>query len=153
MVAALVQRPRLMSIDRRRATRIQVCIPATIEVLAGLPAHGGLDTGYERLVVPPELAGSRFEGTILDLSSDGARLSASNLPPLLSRLSVHFTLPDYGDTLAVCVVMWRRAPSAAPAPSPDEPQGASGFGVLFEVVDLGVRKCIADMVNRAPPQP
>jgi hypothetical protein len=134
-----------MSTDRRRATRIQVSIPAKVEVLSDLPAHGGLDTGYERLVVPADLAGARFEATIWDLSTDGARMSAGTLPLLLSRLSVRFSLPEHGEVLAVCVVMWCRAQP--------EPPANSGFGVLFEAVDLGVRKCIADMVNRAPPEP
>jgi hypothetical protein len=119
-----------------------------VEVLGDVPARGGFDPGYERLVVPSGAAGARFEATILDLSTTGARLSAGEPPPLLSRLSMTFSLPDYERALAVCVVMWRRDPSAAPPLHSDDPPGSAGFGVSFEAVDLGVRKCIADMVSR-----
>jgi hypothetical protein len=138
------------SSDRRRAARVRVCIPATVEVLGDMPAHGGFDTGYERLVVPTGLAGARFEAIIRDLSTSGARLSASELPSLLSRLSVVFSLPGYEKALAVCIVMWRRAKPATPSAHGDEPPDFEGFGVQFEAVDIGVRKCIADMVSRGP---
>jgi PilZ domain len=134
--------------ERRRAPRVRVHVPATVEVLGGLPAHGGLDTGYERLVVPAAMAGARFAAIIEDLSTTGARLGASELPPLLSRLSVVFSLPGHERALAACVVMWRREKGAtSSAPAGALPESAS-FGVSFEALDLGVRKCIADMVSR-----
>ncbi len=136
--------------DRRRAARVRVCVPASIEVLGEMPARGGFDTGYERLVVPADMAGSRFDATILDLSTNGARLSAANLPPLLSRLSVQFSLAGYGAALAVCIVMWRRSKPEGPPTNPDDGPGSPEFGVLFEAVDIGVRKCIGDLVGREP---
>ncbi len=134
--------------DRRRAARVRVSIPASVEVLGDPHKQGGFDTGYERLVVPADMAGARFEATILDLSINGARLSASKMPALLSRLSLSFSLPGYGRALAVCMVMWRRT-AEAQAPG-TESAGEPGFGVLFEAVDIGVRKCIADLVSQSP---
>jgi hypothetical protein len=134
--------------DRRRAVRIRVGIPATVEVLGDPHRQGGFDAGYERLVVPADMAGARFDATILDLSINGARLGTSNLPALLSRLSLTFSLPGYGRALAVCMVMWRR--TAAEPQSPGSDAGEPGFGVLFEAVDIGVRKGIADLVSASP---
>jgi hypothetical protein len=139
--------------DRRRAARVLVCMPATVEVLGDPPARGGFDAGYERLVVPADMAGARFEATIRDLSIDGARLSATQLPPLLSRLSLSFSLPGYERALAVCMVMWRRTTPEPSSPAAEEAPEAPGFGVLFEAVDIGVRKCIADLVSRSPDVP
>jgi hypothetical protein len=136
--------------DRRRAARVRVSIPATVEVLGDPHKHGGFDTGYERLVVPADMAGARFDATILDLSINGARLGASKFPALLSRLSLAFSLPGYGGALAVCMVMWRRTTPEAQSAGSDAGQGELGFGVLFEAVDIGVRKCIADLVSRSP---
>jgi hypothetical protein len=95
-------------------------MPASVEVLGDLPAQGGLDTGYERLVVPADVAEARV-----------------------------FSLPGHERALAVCVVMGRRAQPADPPPHADE-QSSPIFGVSFEAVDLGVRKCIAEMVSRGP---
>jgi hypothetical protein len=61
---------------------------------------------------------------------------------------VVFSLPGYERALAVCVVMWRREKGAiSPTSAGALPESAT-FGVSFEAVDLGVRKCIADMVSR-----
>jgi hypothetical protein len=136
--------------DRRRAARVRVCIPATVEVLGDPHAQGGFDAGYERLVVPADMAGARFDATIWDLSINGARLSASKLPALLSRLSLNFSLPGYERALVVSIVMWRRTTPEPGSPAAEDAPGAPGFGVLFEAVDLGVRKCIADLVARSP---
>jgi hypothetical protein len=136
--------------DRRRAARVRVSIPATVEVLGDPHKQGGFDTGYERLVVPADMAGARFDATILDLSINGARLGASTFPALLSRLSLAFTLPGYGRALAVSIVMWRRTTPEAQSPGSDAGQGEPGLGVLFEAVDIGVRKCIADLVSSSP---
>jgi hypothetical protein len=136
--------------DRRRAARVRVSIPATVEVLGDPHRQDGLDTGHERLVVPADKAGARFDATILDLSINGARLGASHFPPLLSRLSLTFSLPGYERALVVCMVMWRRT-AAEPQPvGSDAGQGEPGFGVLFEAVDFGVRKGIADLVSDSP---
>jgi hypothetical protein len=136
--------------DRRRAARVRVSVPATVEVLGDPHKHGGFDAGYERLIVPAEMAGARFDATILDLSINGARLGASKVPPVLSRLSLTFSLPGYDRALAVCIVMWRRTASEPQSPGSDAGPGAPEFGVLFEAVDIGLRKCIADLVSRSP---
>jgi hypothetical protein len=136
--------------DRRRAARVRVRIPATVEVLGDPHAQGGYGTGYERLVAPADMAGARFDATIWDLSTNGARLSASELPPLLARLSLTFSLPGYERALAVCIVMWRKTTPEAGSPAAEDAPGAPGFGVQFEAVDIGVRKCIADLVSRSP---
>jgi hypothetical protein len=120
-----------------------------VEVLGDPHAHGGFDTGYERLVVSADMAGARFDATIWDLSIDGARLSAGKLPPLLSRLSLTFSLPGYERSLAVCMVVWRRTTPDPGSPAAADAPGAPGFGVLLEAVDIGVRKCIADLVSRS----
>jgi hypothetical protein len=136
--------------DRRSAVRVRVRIPATVEVLGDPHEQPGFDAGYERLVVPGDMAGARFDATICDLSINGARLSASKLPPQLSRISLSFSLPGYERVLAVCMVMWRRTTPEAGTPGSEDSPGEPGFGVSFEAVDVGVRKCIADLVSRSP---
>ena len=131
--------------DRRQAARVRVRVPATVEVLGDTPARGVLDTGYDGLVGAGDMAGTRFDATIWDISTNGARLGASKLPPLMSRLSIRFSLPGYDMALAVCVVMWRRSEPASP-PQDGEPPGSPGFGVRFEALDLGARRRIAELV-------
>jgi hypothetical protein len=83
--------------ERRREVRIAVQLPATVQVLAEPPSRRQFDPSYERIAIPTELAGDRFEATICDLSVNGAMLAAKTVPPLLSRLSVssncHATAP------------------------------------------------------------
>lgn len=137
-------------IERRRVARIPVHIPATVEVIAGAPEGRAMDAGYECVSVPNQMAGQRFEAMVRDISVNGARLSARLIPPLLARISLAFEMPGYGMALAMCIVLWRRGPVFGDPPDGEslEP-GEVGFGVLFEAVDLAVRKTIAEMVERS----
>jgi hypothetical protein len=135
--------------DRRRAARIAVDIPATVELLGRQGFGAPMDPGYESFPVPNPTASQRFEGVVRDLSVDGAQLAAAVAPPLLSRLSLSFVLPGYGVALAMCVVRWRReAGASAPGAAGEGQSSMATCGVLFEAVDLAVRRTIADLVNK-----
>ena len=137
--------------ERRRAVRVQVRIPAVIEVLGSQP--GRFDPDYESLAIPNEFAGRRFEGTILDLSVNGARVMSPIIPAVMSRLSLSFDVPGFGSTLAACLVMWRRTtPAISMPPVEGGSQGEAtqgGFGVLFEAFDLMARLAIAQLAATA----
>jgi hypothetical protein len=136
--------------DRRRAVRIAVDIPATVEILGRQIGGAPMDPGYEVFPVPNPTASRRVEGVLRDLSVDGAQLAVPVAPPLLSRLSLSFVLPGYGVALAMCVVRWRRDAVAIAADAGSEGQvSMATCGVLFEAVDLAVRRTIAALVDRA----
>ncbi len=137
-------------IDRRRAARIVVDIPATVELLGRQSPGAPMDAGYESFAVRSPTVSQRFEGVLRDLSVDGAQLAAPVAPPLLARLSLSFVLPGYGIALAMCVVRWRKEAGASPGVALGEAAlPMATCGVLFEAVDLAVRRTIADLVNRA----
>ncbi|MGA2447236.1 MAG: PilZ domain-containing protein [Polyangiaceae bacterium] len=137
-------------LDRRRAVRIAVDIPATVEILGRQNVGASMDPGYEAFPVPNPTVSRRVEGVLRDLSVDGAQLAVPVAPPLLSRLSLSFVLPGYGVALAMCVVRWRRdAQAAAPDAGLEGPPAMATCGVLFEAVDLAVRRTIATLVDRA----
>jgi len=136
--------------DRRRAARIAVDIPATVEILGRQSPGAPMDPGYESFPVPNPPASQRIEGVLRDLSVDGAQLAAAIAPPLLSRLSLSFVLPGYGVALAMCVVRWRRDAEAIPLGERREDQSPMATcGVLFEAVDLAVRRRIGELVDLA----
>ena len=120
--------------DRRRAVRVPVEIEAVAELLDAVPWLGPVSKG----AVSHELAGRRFPTTIVDLSTQGARLLTSDPPSLMSRVSLVFDVPGHGSTLAACVVMWRQ-----PAPPLSEPGTRGSFGVQFEALDFAARSRIA----------
>jgi hypothetical protein len=135
--------------ERRRAARVQVEIRATVEVLGARPAR--FDPDYECLTIPNDLAGQRFSATIVDLSMNGARLTSTVIPALMSRISLFFEVPGHGSTLGACLVMWRRATPSAPPPSGDwrgEASHLPGFGVLFEALDISARQAIGQLASR-----
>jgi hypothetical protein len=135
--------------DRRRAARIQVCIPTTVEVLGDLSGKPAAAPGYERVAIPDELRGARFEAIIWDLSINGARLGATTVPPLLSRLLFTFALAEYGATVAVGIVMWRRTSPARETERVEEGGALQpGFGVLFEAIDPHARLAISQWIQR-----
>jgi hypothetical protein len=137
-----------MSQDRRRATRIDVDFIARIEVL-GEPTVEPLPNfvTYERVPVPTEMAGRRFQGRIRDISINGARVTADEIPPLLSRLAVQFVLPGFGQAVVLGLLMWRRA--AAEVLRPEQPPLAleQSFGFLFEAASLETRQAIAMLIE------
>ena len=136
--------------ERRRAVRVQVRIPAMVEVLGSQPAR--FDPDYESLAVPNEFAGRRFEGMILDLSVNGARIMAPIIPAVMSRVSLSFDVPGFGNTLAACLVMWRRTTPAISVPplagEAQETPTQGGFGVLFEAFDLLARLAISQLAAK-----
>ena len=88
--------------------------------------------------------------TIVDLSINGARLeSDGEPPPLLARLDLRFTLPDYGIVDAVGLVMWRRSSHFILPPDHGRVVKAlrPGFGMLFESIPLGARIVIDEMAR------
>ena len=114
--------------------RVPVEIEAVAELLDAVPWLGPVSKG----AVSHELAGRRFPTTIVDLSTQGARLLTSDPPSLMSRVSLVFDVPGHGSTLAACVVMWRQ-----PAPPLSEPGTRGSFGVQFEALDFAARSRIA----------
>lgn len=130
--------------ERRAAPRVDVQLRAHARYVR---REATSDT--HESVPAPTAAPDEFDATIADLSINGAKLLAlDHVPPLLARLELEFTLPDYGTVEAIGIVMWRRTthfivppqgPGAAKTTSPS-------FGVLFESIQLGPRLAIHDMV-------
>lgn len=128
--------------ERRRAPRVAVSIPTKVDVLpeargpspSAQPEQGDI----ERVRINTEMAGEFFQAQLLDLSENGARLSAETAPPLLARVGISFRL-DGVMVPTLGLVMWRTR-----APGPD---GRLSFGVLFEAVPIEVRQTILRLVD------
>ena len=134
----------------RRAARVDVRIPAVVQVQG--PLSGSLSspmsTNYEAVPVPDEMQGAELEGTIVNLSLNGAFVAvAGQVPPLLGRLAVRFELEGFGPVLAHCIVMWRSVVGALAADYLSS-SSASGVGVLFEAIPIEARQAIADVVRK-----
>jgi hypothetical protein len=132
--------------DRRRAARIPVDIPATVETLGRALGGALMEPQFERISVLEPSISRKFDAIVRDLSVDGAQLTAAFAPPLLTHLSLSFVLPGYGVALAMCIVRWRK--DAGPE-NADGPPSPAAFGVLFEAVDLAVRRTISEIVISA----
>jgi hypothetical protein len=135
--------------DKRRANRIAVSYPTVIESI-GQPVmqlHENLLRVYSRVAPNAGEVGSKFPGTIRDLSTNGAFISGEPMP-LLSRVAFAFDLADFGRVEAIGWTLWRRADDC------EVPAGSSvatlprGFGVLFEAIPLDARLAIHKAVQR-----
>ena len=140
----------VQGIERRRFVRVTVDIPATVQLLGQGAGGPEIDPGYERMSISTVRSLRNVDATVRDLSVNGAQVVAPVAPPLMAQLSLSFPLPGYGMALAMCVVLWRReaGQDQPPAQGPGQPALAT-FGVMFEAVDLEVRRTIADIVARS----
>jgi len=140
-----------MAAEKRRAKRIFLNAPATIEVIRQPEVHlpEALTRVYERVRSDDALVGEHFLGVIRDLSTNGAFIAGDPLP-LLSRVAITFPLEGYGQVDAIGWVLWLRAddceiPDASGAPV----RLSKGFGVLFEAIPLDARLHIHELVRAA----
>jgi hypothetical protein len=140
-----------MTAEKRRAQRIFLNAPTTVEVIrqpdVNLPA--ALAKVYERVASANEFMGERFPGVVRDLSTNGAFIAGQPLP-LLARVSFTFPLEGYGQVEAVGWVLWRRADDCEITSSDGEAVKLNkGFGVLFEAIPLDARLHIHELVRAA----
>lgn len=104
----------------------------------GLLSLPGLIEGpddYEMVHIVDTLSVEPRQGKLIHLRQEGMFVGVTNPPPLMSRVSVTFDLPQSGPVEATGIIMWR---SVGPGP-----QGVPGFGILFETLPIEVRKLIA----------
>jgi hypothetical protein len=126
--------------ERRRARRLLVEVPTTVECLAAppVPVSAALAAVYQRVEPDITQAGRAIAGVVRDLSTNGAFVAGEPLP-LLSRVAFRFTVPQLGPVEALGWIMWRRTDDV----TLDRPGGGvtlpRGFGVLFEAVPLDAR--------------
>ena len=134
--------------ERRRARRIIVNVPATVEPLGEtkVDLHPELAKVYERVAASTERAGEQLTAVIRDLSVGGAFLVGESLP-LLTRVKLTFELEGHGEVEAIAWTLWRRqADCAIPGPDGDITELPQGFGVLFEAIPLEARIAIHNLV-------
>lgn len=140
----------MASTDKRRAKRIIVDIPIVIEPI-GQPALQlvpGLAAIYERVQASDQRVGDRLIGSIRDLSTNGAFISAEPLP-LLSRVAVRFALEGQNID-AIGWILWRRTEDCSISRDTGGPiHLPRGFGVLFEAIPFDARLAIQKMVTQA----
>lgn len=135
--------------DNRRAGRIAVGYPTVIESI-GQPAmqmHPNLLEVYSRVSPHAGGVGTRFPGTIRDLSTNGAFI-ASEPMPLLSRVAFSFDLVDFGRVEAIGWTLWRRSDDCEVPHGDQMVTLPKGFGVLFEAIPLDARVAIHRAVQR-----
>jgi len=128
--------------ERRRAARMAVNLPALVEKIGHreLHLHPALVSCYERVHPNGENLGLKFPAAVTDLSSNGCFVAGQPLP-LLSRVALSFSLPDYGQVETIGWVLWRRTTDAEIPAEGDLPMRSlkAGFGVLFEAMPLPAR--------------
>ena len=137
--------------EKRRAQRIFLNAPTTIEVISHADVHlpEALAAVYERVTAAPEFVGERLPGVVRDLSTNGVFIVAEPLP-LLSRVAFTFPLEGYGQADAIGWVLWRRrADCDIPSANGVPVRLARGFGVLFEAIPLDARLHIHELVRAA----
>jgi hypothetical protein len=121
--------------DRRRAKRIAVNIEVVVSVMDNAPGSvvqaNPAESNIERVVFTTQGSGEFFDADMLDISTNGARLSSELQPPLLSRVSLAFNFEELRYVHATALVMWRTRTPAS--------DGKYGFGVLFEAIPVDVR--------------
>ena len=136
--------------QKRRDARIQVAYPMTGEKTHELDQslHPAVARVYERIKADTSGIGEKFSGTVRDLSTNGAFISAAPLP-LLSRVAVKFELKTIGSVDAVGWVLWQRAEDCELPAATGTITLPKGFGVLFESIPLEIRSAIAALVSRS----
>src|SRR5262245_15288272 len=134
---------------RRRDARIEVAWNAACEKVVEIEQKlvPELAQVYERVHADPTGVNKRFQGTVRDLSVNGAFVEAEPLP-LLSRVVMAIDIPGFKVVEAVGWVLWRRTGACTIR----RPNGApitlgAGFGVIFEWISLEARLEIARRVS------
>jgi hypothetical protein len=140
-----------MKSEQRRALRLLVDVPVVVESI-GQPAlalHPNLDRIYQRVSAASERQGEQVIGAIRDLSTNGAFIHAEPLP-LLSRVTMRFSLDEVGPVDAIGWILWRRSEDCEiPRDGGSPALLRRGFGVLFEAIPLEARFAIHKMVTQA----
>ena len=140
--------------EQRRAPRLFVNLPVSYEVLPGKEMEMPKDLAevYERVHSSSELMGTRMEGTIKDLSINGAFIHGPTVP-LLSRVMVTFPLPGMPEVQGIGWVLWRRKGECViqrVMPGESQPSRLilpEGFGVLFESITSHARRHITRLIR------
>lgn len=127
------------SSDRRQSPRRRIKIPARLEIMR-LPEPVAATHPGE---IWDEGDGHPFDGAVIDIGADGARVSTTAPLPRSCRIMATLDLPGYGIVDAVGRVVW-----CDDAPATGSPASCCA-GVSFEVIDVDVREWIARIV--APP--
>ena len=133
----------------RRAARVDVSLPVVVQGQQPLTGSSSPPTprNYEAVPVPTDMVGVRLDGTITNLSLNGAFVTVQGpVPPLLSRLELSFELEGFGRVVAHCIVMWRTLGTTGTSTYVAAPR--PGVGVLFEAIALEARQAIADLVRK-----
>lgn len=134
--------------ENRKASRIALNTPMIVESIGQqeITLHDNLAKVYTR-VVPSAAAGNKFPATLRDLSTNGAFVAGEALP-LLSRIAVSFSLPDFGQVEAIGWTLWRRGEDCTVPNGDSEVTLPAGFGFLFEAIPLDARLAIHRLVQR-----
>jgi hypothetical protein len=133
-----------MNDERRKATRLRVEIPTTVEAIAAtaqdLPPE--LEAVYERVQPTRADVGKPPAMFIVrDISSNGAFLEG---PPVALMSRIRFKLPIGGaNPEAIGWVLWRRVAPCTVGNATLEP----GIGVLFEAFPLDMRIEISKLAH------
>ncbi len=137
--------------DLRRATRIAMNLPVTIESVGQpqVPLHENLARVYQRVHPDGGTVGQRFPAIIRDLSTNGAFIAGPPLP-LLARVAFAFPLEGFGQVETLGWVLWRREDDCEiPRADGSSVTLPKGFGVLFEAIPLDARIAIHKLVERS----
>ena len=135
--------------ERRAATRAGIQLPVEVEVI-GQPL--GLDEDLvgdpiERAAFPVHMRGEKLQGTIRDISVNGARIASDRFPHILSRVALRFELPGHGPVHGVALVMWRRTVRHETIVDGQRISREAGFGLVFESLALKARIAIATLAG------
>lgn len=133
---------------KRRDARIEVAWNVACEKVVEIEQRLApeLEAVYERVRADKEGTGRRFQGTLRDLSVNGAFIEADPLP-LLSRVAMAIEVPNFKNVEAVGWVLWRRTgPCTIKRPNGAPITLGAGFGVVFEWISLEARLEIARRV-------
>jgi hypothetical protein len=139
-----------MGRENRRALRLLMDVPIAVESIGQpeLELDPMLGRIYERVQAAEERRGLRMDGTLVDLSTNGAFVVAEPLP-LLSRVAMRFAVERL-QVDAVGWILWRRLEDCTITRADGTALALRhGFGVLFESIPLEARLRIDDMVRRA----
>lgn len=121
-----------------QATWIDVDLPGDLEVLGPFRCELFPGAGdYETIKYPLALRGERFHGRVCKLSTNGVLIKAAVVPPLLSRMVLHLSLPSFGMLSAIGMLLGRRE------------RGDESFFLLFEAISLRARQAIDEQIERS----
>ena len=136
-----------MSGEHRRARRVAVSVPATIESIGqpDVALHPTVAAVYVRVESDRGSIGRTGPGIVRDLSTNGAFIACEPLP-LLSRVRVGFDLPQFGAIEAIGWVLWVRTRACEIADAlGDAVVLPRGIGILFEALSIEARMHISKM--------